>query len=623
MLNSAESNILKTLLLNQDPEFWIQLRKLSETASKFEDLLSLSTFRKRAIAQGFRNPNVSSRSVRLAFIGGSTLNFVRQLTEHLLACANFACDIFVGEYDNYSSEILSPESLLHEFKPEIVFIAPSRARFLAGGSLQASREVQVEHSSRNVNDVLDLCRIVNERHGAAVIVCNQILPPGRDFGPYSAKSLASQLSFCRLTNLELGLQAPSYVHICDLEYLAAKRGLDQSFDVRGWFESKQLCTPDLAVDIARDVVKTITLLRSGSKKVLVMDLDNTIWGNVIGDDGLNGIELGSPSPRGEAFRDFQHYLQKLRERGILLGVCSKNEHERAEEPFRKHPEMILKLGDISSFKANWNPKSDNLHAIAKELNLGLDSLVFVDDNAAEIEIVRQFAPEVSAIHLGDDPSTFIEKVQSSGFFDVLSITNEDLLRSEQYAQELKRETSRASFTDIRAYLKSLQMKAIISPFTQIDAPRIAQLINKSNQFNLTTTRRSEAEVLQLIDNPAYETLTIRLADKFGDHGLVAVVIMRVEEESLEIDTWLMSCRVLKREVEHETINQIVQLAKKRNCKNTLGRYIPTAKNSLVRDLYPELGFSLKIETASEQTFLLDNQTYSPYKTSINIENLRQ
>jgi FkbH-like protein len=432
--------------------------------------------------------------------------------------------------------------------------------------------------------------------------------------------LTSDYAFRKFVNSELGLGLPSYVHICDIEFLSNRRGNLAGVDDRTWFESKQPFAAGLLVDVAREYGHQLAQLGRPAKKVAVLDLDNTLWGGVIGDDGLEGIEIGTTSPRGEAFRDFQKYLLELSRRGILLAVCSKNDHDKAIEPFEKHPEMVLRLHDIACFKANWEPKSDNLRQIALDLNLGIDSLVFIDDNPAEIEIVNQFAPEVATIWAGDDPSEFAAKVKDSRYFEQRAVTAEDVERSRQYQVESERKQLMSSSTDMGFYLESLEMTALVKSFDKIDAPRIAQLIGKSNQFNLTTRRRTEAEVLAVAKDERFAAFTMRLSDRFGDHGLIAIVIGEVRGDEFFIDTWLMSCRVLKRQVEEEVLNEIVGLAKSHGCTYVLGLYIPTAKNGMVRELYPTMGFVPGEEHADgSKSYVLNAAEYDMKPTKINVK----
>ena len=292
----------------------------------------------------------------------------------------------------------------------------------------------------------------------------------------------------------------------------------------------------------------------------MLDLDNTLWGGVVADDGIEGIEIGDTSPRGEAFKAFQKYIATLKERGTLLAVASKNDYAVAAEVFEKHPEMVLRMDDLVSFKANWEPKSENIRQMAAELNLGLDSFAFVDDNPAEIDIVRQFVPEVETILLGPDAADYVAQLQDCRLFEPRNITAEDAERTSQYQSEVQRQALAASVTDMGAYLRSLEMKGTITEFTPVDVPRLSQLINKSNQFNLTTRRRTEADILALMKDPDYAGFSVRLKDRFGDHGLISIVIGRQEGATMLVDTWLMSCRVLKRQVEDEVLNELARLA---------------------------------------------------------------
>jgi len=542
------------------------------------------------------------------------------LVEHMLFISGMPADLFVGDYNNFRSELLESTSALYEFRPDIVIVLPDERSCKYTGRLTDPLQKQEEAVARHSAEILELCAAVNRRTPVEVILCNYMLPPYFDLGPYRARTMASDWNFKKAVNLTIGTKAPHFVHICDLEFLAYRYGGLATKDEKAWFESKQLCSPTLQVQLAQEIAQIVTNLKTAPKKVLALDLDNTLWGGVIGDDGMEGIEIGDTSPRGEAFKAFQRYIASLTERGVLLAVCSKNDPENAREPFRKHPEMVLRETHFVSFKANWEPKPDNLRAIASELNLGLDSFVFVDDNPAEIEIVRQFTPEVTTIQLSDNPSEYVRQLQDSRFFERLTITGEDLARTEQYREEAQRKILLSTTSDMESYLQSLEMKGACRQFNSLDLPRIAQLINKSNQFNLTTRRRSEAELAALMQDPEYTGFTVRLRDRFGDYGLIAVVICRaVAGGILEIDTWLMSCRVLKRQVEEETLNEIVRFARLRGTSRIRGFYLPTAKNGMVRHHYARFGFEPIAEDESESIYELDAIAYVPKTTNIEME----
>lgn len=610
---------LKEMLRDRRPEFWSELRRLTEQARNFEDLLPLSTLRKRAFKDGL-HPD-SRTPLRLAIVGGCSLFPLHDLVEHFLHSGGelaFEAKIFLGDYDNFVAEILEPAGTLYEFKPELILLIPAYQRCRYPGPLSDAAERQTGHARQQARDLLNLCRQAHERSRAEILLSNFPLPARFDPGSYRTRSAGSVWTYTKLVNLELGLQAPSYVHLCDAEFLSARRGTLACVDEKRWFESKQPGSPDFLLDLAREAAHQVRSLRTGPKKVCVLDLDNTLWGGVVGDDGLEGIEIGDTNARGESFKAFQQYLKTLGERGILLAVSSKNDHDKAIEPFDKHPEMALRREDIVAFRANWRPKSDNIREMARDLNLGLDSFVFIDDNPAEVEIVRQYAPEVTCILLGDDPALYASQVQDARLFEPRAITAEDTERAEQYKQEAHRQELQSNFTDMGAYLESLHMSGVIQAFSPVDVPRIAQLISRSNQFNLTTRRRTEAEVTEVMQDPDYCGFTIRLQDRFGDYGLIAIVIGRVQQTALHVDTWLMSCRVLKRQVEEETVNELVRLARERGCTTIRGLYLPTKKNGMVRDLYPTMGFSIVHDGDDRREFELDVENYKTKPTQIQV-----
>lgn len=612
----------RELLAAKDPAFWPALRDLTRRAQDFSEVLSLATLRKKAVRAHISGS--ADKTIRLAMVGGSSLYPLHELVEQFIGAQStkgwWQTELFKGDYDNYIAEILDPTSDLYAFSPDVILLIPSSQRCVYHGSLTDSPDQQRAAATAAAEDILTLCRAARDRSGAEIILANFLPSPDFDPGPFRVRSLGSDWSFRKLVNLELGLNAPSFVHICDAEFLATRRGAANAYDHRAWFETKQLYSPDFAVDIAREVGSIVASLHKSSKKVLALDLDNTLWGGVIGDDGMTGIEIGGTHARGEAFRQFQLAIASLAKRGVILAVCSKNDYKNAAEPFEKHPEMVLRLKDIASFQANWEPKSENLRRIALELNLGLDSIVFVDDNPAEIEIVNQFVPEIETILLGPDPSTYASHLLNCRHFEPRSITADDLQRGEQYqAQAARAQAMSSAGTDMSAYLTSLDMHSVISEFTPVDVPRISQLINKSNQFNVTTRRRSEAEVEALMSDPDHYAFSVRLTDKFGDNGLISVVIVRVEGTTAVVDTWLMSCRVLKRQMEEEVANEIVRLAILRGCTEVIGHYLPTEKNGMVRDLFPRMGYTLVEETPERITWRLETATFTPHQTHIQID----
>lgn len=621
-LQRAGLEDVRELLAQRSGEIWPVLRSATQNAADFSEVLALANLRKKALRAGIAGG--VDKTIRLAMVGGSSLYPLHELVQQMVGAGSatgwWETELWKGDYDNYIAEILDPDSELYAFKPDVIFLIPSNQRCLYQGALTDAPELQRAAAATMSEDILALCRTAHERSGAEVIIANFLPAAEFDPGPFRVRTLGSNWSFRKLVNLELGIGAPSYVHICDAEFLATRLGAASCYDPRAWFETKQLYSSDFAVDIAREVAAIVTSFHRPSKKVLALDLDNTLWGGVIGDDGMAGIEIGGTHARGEAFRQFQLAIASLAQRGVVLAVCSKNDYKNAAEPFEKHPEMVLRLKDIACFQANWEPKSENLRRIAQELNLGLDSIVFVDDNPAEIEIVKQFVPEIETIWLGPDPSEYASQLLNCRLFEPRSITADDLQRGEQYQQQAARaQAMSAAGTDMDSYLASLDMHSVISEFTQVDAPRISQLINKSNQFNVTTRRRTEAEVEALLTDSDHYAFSVRLTDKFGDNGLISVVIVRVEGTTAVVDTWLMSCRVLKRQMEDEVVNEMVRLAIQRGCTEVTGHYLPTEKNGMVRDLFPRMGFDLLEETPECATYRLSTESFTPRKTHIQMD----
>lgn len=610
---------LRNLLQSRDPAFWTLLRLESEQSTTFQQLFFLSRLRRKAESLDFFPP-VAQRELRIAILGGYSLFPFHEIVEHFLAMAGYCSKVFIGDYDNDSAEILDENSLLYTHQPKFIILLP-KLRSLGSFSIMDRPSTVRNFAEAEVDLLLQRCRIAHERSSAEIVLGNFILPSAIDPGMIRSKRMGSAWTYLKYINLELGLRSPEYVQICDLEFLSARCGTQNVSDDRAWYETKQPFSLQFIPDVAREVLTIISAYHAPHKKVLVLDLDNTLWGGVVGDDGLEGIELGDVSARGQAFKSFQQFIRTLSERGIVLAVCSKNEPEIVMQVFEEHPEMVLSREDIAIFLVNWQPKSDNIREIAAELNLGLDSVVFVDDNPAEIEIVRQFVPEVTCLLLDKDPSTFIQLVQNSRCFEPLQLTDEDAVRGKQYQQEFRRKELLSCSTDMTTYLMSLSMCASIGTFCKVDIPRITQLINKSNQFNLTTRRRSEGEVKNVAESSGYRGMTVRLDDRFGSHGLVGVVIAQINGSKLIVDTFVMSCRVLKRQVEHEIINELVSCARLESCETIIGVYIPTLKNGMVANLYPSLGF---VETESaiddappgSKIYELSVSTFEPFLTTI-------
>jgi FkbH-like protein len=406
----------------------------------------------------------------------------------------------------------------------------------------------------------------------------------------------------------LAAAAPDRVVIFDLDHQSALFGKARWLDHRFWYHSKHPFDFDAIGRVAHVGAQILASSKGLSKKCLVLDLDNTLWGGVIGDDGLDGIKLGTDAD-GEAFMAFQAYVKSLKERGVILAVCSKNEEATAKEPFLRHPDMKLGLEDIAVFRANWNNKVENIRQIANTLNIGLDSLVFVDDNPAEREIVRRFLPMIEVPELPEDPSDYVNALAAGCFFETVTFSAEDKERARYYKENAQRAELQLSFTDAADYLRSLEMSSEGGSADKFHLPRMSQLINKSNQFHLTGTRYSEAELEGFSKRDDITLRFFKLRDRFGDNGLISVLVLKQEEALLVIDTWVMSCRVLGRSMEEFIAAEILDVAHARNCRAVIGRYVPSLKNKLVSGLYARLGFTLLSDENGVTTWRRDvNET---------------
>jgi FkbH-like protein len=544
-------------------------------------------------------------AIKLALIGSSTLTHLIPGLRVAALRRGFRLDIFEGHYGMYHQELADPSSDLYAFQPDVILLALD-AQHIAGCD---------SASSAQAIELMQSCwRLAKEKLGAAVIqqTILPILPAlvGNN-EQYMANSPANVLAEINAQLRPAAKEAG--VHLLSVDTLAATYGVRNWYNPALWHRSKQEIHPVASPLWGDHVGRLLAALRGLSFKCLVLDLDNTLWGGVIGDDGLDGIQLGQGHAVGESYIAFQKYAAKLASRGIILAVCSKNDDVNARSAFERHPEMVLRLKDIACFVANWQDKATNLRHIAKTLNIGIDSLVFADDNPFERNLVRQELPQVAVPELPEDPALYIDAISDGGYFEALTLTKEDSERSQQYQANAERERMKESVTDMASYLRGLEMQLVWQGFDSVGLSRIAQLINKSNQFNLTTRRYTEEDVAEMIDHPGTLTLQLRLLDRFGDNGMIAVIIGKVaDNRTLEIDTWLMSCRVLGRQVEEATLNLIVARAQAMGLERLVGFYLPTAKNSMVKDHYGKLGFTCTGSSEDgSSVWSLDLATYEP------------
>lgn len=553
--------------------------------------------------RGRRGDPSSWSSLRLAMLGSSTLGHLHAGIRLGALRRGILLDIYETDYGMYRQEILDTASGLHAFRPDVLCLALDAQHVCGAGSGTAEQAVSnMRQVWREAKDAL-----------GCVVIQQTILPVHWPLlGNQESRLPRSPASVVEQANHGLRTHAEAdRVYLLTVDTWAAFDGISQWFDAALWNRAKQEIHPRASMAYGDQMGRLLAALRGRSSKCLVLDLDNTLWGGVIGDDGLEGIVLGQGSTVGEAHVALQRYALQLSERGVILAVCSKNDEENAYAPFDQHVDMVLKRKHIACFVANWQDKASNLRHIAETLNIGLDSLVFVDDNPAERSLIRRELPMVAVPELPPDPSGYVATLAAAGYFEALNVTAEDRDRAEQYRANAEREQLRRSTTDMGGFLQALQMELTWSNFDSIGLKRIVQLMNKTNQFNLTTRRYAEAEVFPMLDDPDTLTLQLRLADVYGDNGVIALLVgRRTSPELLELETWLMSCRVLGRNVEEATLNILVDRARELGCKRLSGTYKPTAKNGMVRDHYKRLGFELLQETQGETTWVLPLEGYT-------------
>lgn len=532
------------------------------------------------------------RPIKVAFLGGGTLDHLVQFMGLWLLLSGFKLEAYVAPYGVWRMEILNPKSAFYGFRPEVAWLFNHFRDFPLSPPASADDPAEAEAVWRAaLSEMESYWAAISMILPGIQIIQNNLDPiPERAWGHFEALLPGSRTSMRRAFNFHLpAAAAQAGVQLFDLEQVAMTSGLNTWHDHGYWFHSKHPFAPGLAPTAAFQAARFLAGGLGGAKKALVLDLDNTLWGGVIGDDGLAGIKLGNGAD-GEAFAAFQAYLKNLTDRGIILAVASKNEESAAKAPFLEHPAMVLRLDDIAVFKADWRNKADNIREIAEILNIGLDSLVFVDDNPAERALVLAELPMVAVPEMPADPAAYIPALDSLAFFETTAYSKEDRARGRMYLENARRHEARIHLTNIDDYLKSLEMKADSGPAEAFALPRMAQLVNKSNQFHPTTTRYTEQELRVLAENGRNVVRWFSLTDRFGDYGLIAVLVLKPQGRALVIDTWAMSCRVLERGMEEFIIRELAGAALAAGADELIGLYRPTPKNALVAGLYEKLGF---------------------------------
>lgn len=530
---------------------------------------------------------------KIAVLGGSTTHDVIKILELFLLHYDIEPSFYESEYGQYWQDAMFDNPELAEFAPDLIYIHTTNRNIAEYPAVGDSREKTGQLLKDTYENFRVMWEKLKETYGCVIIQNNFEFPYYRLLGNMDAVNSNGRVAFVNRLNALFAEYAAANenFYLQDIQYLSACYGLDKWGDSFYWHMYKYaLCVPAIPT-LSYNLANIIKSVYGKNKKAYVLDLDNTLWGGVVGDDGPENIEIGQETSMGQVYAEFQSYLKEQKQIGIMLNVSSKNEEENALAGLSR-PDSVLKPDDFMVIKANWEPKSKNVAEIAAELNIGTDSLVFVDDNPAEREIIRQNLPGVAVPEM-DKPEEYLKTLDRSGFFEVTGLSEDDTKRNEMYKANQERKKMQDNFADYGEYLKSLDMKAEIGAFVPLYMARIAQLTNKSNQFNLTTKRLSQADIEHMAEDSSYITLYGKLADKFGDNGVVSVVIGKIKEDALHIELWLMSCRVLKRDMEFAMMDRLTEECKKRGIARIYGYYYPTAKNKMVENFYGLQGFTLK------------------------------
>lgn len=533
---------------------------------------------------------------KIAILGGSTTSEIKDILELFLLNYGIEPSFYESEFGRYWQDAMFDNPDLNEFSPDLIFMHTSNRNIIAYPKIRMSAENIEEIFTQQYQHFVVMWDNLQQKYHCPIIQNNFEMPYFRLLGNKEASDIHGRVNFLSRLNLRFYeyAQTNNNFYINDINYLSAFYGLEKWSDPLFWHMYKySLCMqaiPYLSFNIA-NIIKSIY---GKNKKALVLDLDNTLWGGVVGDDGVDGIEIGHETPMGQVYSEFQSYLAAHKDLGIMLNVNSKNDYNNAIAGLN-HPEGTLRPNDFIVIKANWENKDLNLMEICKELNIMPDSLVFVDDNSAEREIIHRQVQGVAAPDIGT-AEQFITVLDRSGFFEMTNFSDDDIKRNDMYKVNIERIKMQQSFENYDDYLRSLEMRAMIRDFDSIYLQRIAQLTNKSNQFNLTTQRFSEAEIETVTKRDDYIRLYGKLSDKFGDNGVITVVMGKINGDTLHMKLWLMSCRVLKRGMEYAMLDCLVEEALKSGISKIKGYYYKTDKNAMVKDFYGKLGFELLSET---------------------------
>lgn len=543
--------------------------------------------------------------IKVALLSDSSSQYLSRSIKAKLEETDFNYDLFCSGFGELELELGSGDSQYHGFHADYTVIINSSEVLKDDFS-------NLPYSSKRSFAENKLEQIV---HKWSLVPCGEVLQSNFVFIPdnlFGVKSPVIVESFeyqIRKLNYLMTEKAIEFgITLIDINMLQNLVGRDNFFNLKQYYLGKFSISSKYSDHVAELIHKKILLDSGKVIKCVVLDLDNTLWGGVIGDDGLEGIKIGQ-NMIGKIYSDIQCYFKQLKERGIILCVCSKNEMKNAREVFEKHPEMILKLDDISVFIANWNDKATNIKYIQETLNIGFDSMIFIDDNEFERELVKSMIPEITVPSLPSDPSEYLKYLIEANYFSVNSFEKEDSSRTLMYQAEAKRRNESVKYESVEKYLQSLEMISHYSDMNKFTIGRVEQLLQRSNQFNLTTKRYSKQELNHLVKESKNRVLTFDLSDKFGKHGIISVLVLKITTDEIYIDSFVMSCRVLKRGMENLILDTLVNIANELNIDYIKGEFIESKKNKIVKDLYESLGF----EGKEAGIFVLDVNKYCKQK----------
>lgn len=543
--------------------------------------------------------SVSGKEIRLAVLGNCSTQLFSMTVTGYARLSNVNLKVYDAEYNQIDAQLLDVDSEVYRFCPDIILLWLATDK-LYEEFLDIAQDQKPGFAEKYVEKIKNYWSLIAQNTDAKVIQMNFTEINDKVLGQYSAKTDITFIYQIRKLNYLLQEAMRDNNNVFPVDILSEQIKLGQSlfYDASYYYNAKISVSTEALPYVAKAVIDVVNSMAGKIKKCVVLDLDNTLWGGIIGDDGVNNIEIGEGGV-GHAFKNFQRWLKQLKECGIILAVCSKNDEATARAPFEQREEMILKLEDISIFVANWDDKATNIKMIQQSLNIGMDSFVFIDDNPFERNLVKSVLPEVEVPELPPDPAGYLQFLQNGNYFDTISFVKDASDRTKQYQAEFQRKKTESAFASVDDYLKSLEMIGETKYFDEQHTARIAQLTQRSNQFNLRTIRYTEEEIREIAAADDRIGIYYILRDKFGNHGLVGVVILNLEGEEAFIDTWLMSCRVLKRGMEEFIINQMIKRLMEHRVKKITAEYVPTAKNGMVKDIYKKMGFKEMTENKYE------------------------